>query len=73
MDEKMEMTKEEILNQMEQNEIIKDDIEAVEDEITNISSNKRNLVTDKADPTIESLNAKYIRGKLVLQPDYQAY
>ena len=65
------MTREEIINQMQQNEIVKDDIEAADDEIINIASSKRNLVTDKADPTIESLNAKYIRGKLVLQPDYQ--
>lgn len=71
MDDKIEMTREEIINQMQQNEIIKDDIEAVDDEIINIASSKRNLVTDKADPTIESLNAKFIRGKLVLQPDYQ--
>lgn len=71
MDEKIDMSKEDIINQVIENEIIKDDIEAADDEEVNIELGKRNLITDKADPTIESLNCKYLKGKLILQPDYQ--
>ncbi len=71
MDEKMEMTKEEILQEVDDSEIIKDDIEGVDDETLELTQSQRELYTDKPDPTIESLHNKYTRGKLILQPDYQ--
>ena len=71
MDEKLDMTKEEILQEVDESEIIKDDIEGMDDEALELTQSQRELYTDKPDPSIESLYNKYTRGKLILQPDYQ--
>lgn len=64
-------TKDEIIQEVENNVISKDDLEDSPDEALELEENKRTLVIDKSDPTVASLIDKYNRGKLLLQPEYQ--
>lgn len=64
-------TKEEIIKDVEENVISKDDLDDYPDEALELEENKRTLVIDKSDPTVASLIDKYNRGKLLLQPEYQ--
>ena len=47
MDEKLDMTKEEILQEVDESEIIKDDIEGMDDEALELTQSQRELYTDK--------------------------
>lgn len=71
MEENNLMTKDEYIENMQNNIILDDDIEAIDDENDMADTIDRKLVIDKVDPSIETLYVKYTRQKLILQPDYQ--
>ena len=71
MEEEKILTKEEILENFEENLVSNDEIEGNDDYSSYSEESERRLVTDKQDPTVSSLYEKYTRNKLILQPDYQ--
>lgn len=67
-----EMTTEQIIEEVKKTTIAGDEIGGNdEDEELVLEEDKRSLLTDKSDPTIESLVAKFTRNSLILQPEYQ--
>lgn len=71
MEEKNLITENELIEEIKNNTILSDDIEALDDSDEAGEQFDRKLVIDKVDPTIESLYMKFTRQKLILQPDYQ--
>lgn len=71
MEEKNLITENELIEEIKNNTILRDDIEALDDSDEVGEQFDRKLVIDKVDPTIESLYMKFTRQKLILQPDYQ--
>ena len=71
MEEKNLITENELIEEIKNNTILSDDIEALDDSDEVGEQFDRKLVIDKVDPTIESLYMKFTRQKLILQPDYQ--
>ncbi|CDE95488.1 uncharacterized protein BN809_00589 [Clostridium sp. CAG:914] len=71
MEEKNLITENELIEEIKNNTILRDDIEALDDSDEAGEQFDRKLVIDKVDPTIESLYMKFTRQKLILQPDYQ--
>ena len=71
MEEKNLITENELIEEIKNNTILNDDIEALDDSDEVGEQFDRKLVIDKVDPTIESLYMKFTRQKLILQPDYQ--
>ena len=71
MEEKNLITENELIEEIKNNTILSDEIEALDDSDEVGEQFDRKLVIDKVDPTIESLYMKFTRQKLILQPDYQ--
>lgn len=71
MEENNLITENELIEEIKNNTILSDDIEALDDSDEVGEQFDRKLVIDKVDPTIESLYMKFTRQKLILQPDYQ--
>lgn len=69
--ENIVLTEKEMIENIKENMISTDDIEGIDESELLIDSDKRNLVIDKIDPSVDSLLGKYHRNKLKLQPEYQ--
>lgn len=69
MDEEI-LSQEELLNNIKEEQICKEDIEDTDTDIQ-LDESSRTLIVDKSDPTVESLYLQYQRGHLILQPKFQ--
>ena len=55
-------------DELEFEQPLEDEIERVE-----LTADGRKIFTDKSDPEIDSLHKKWIKGKLILQPEFQRH
>ena len=63
MEEEKILTKEEIVENFEENPVSNDEIKGNDDYSSYSEETERRLVTDKQDPTVSSLYEKYTRNK----------
>lgn len=71
MEQNLELTKNELIENYKDNLIAVDDIEGADSDFSYGEQTERRLVIDKQDPTVSALHDKFTRKKLILQPDYQ--
>lgn len=64
------LSKEKLIKDIETQQITSDDLEDEDEEII-IDKDKRNLVTEKADPDVDSLFGRWKKGSLILRPKFQ--